>query len=147
MTAIKLYFTPNSFQKKYSLIAFCKIKTTNRNITKLKSQKRILLRYCGKKSNNPNKSVLSPTKARPISGSAPPYSLRIDFPERMYKNKATKSPKIIYPYGFTYLALDIKIRYIQRNPLAKVNTKTSETNPNKKIFTASNPLKEAWVIG
>ena len=38
---------------------------------------------------------LIPTNAKPISGKAPPYSLSIDFPERMYKNKAINSPKKI----------------------------------------------------
>ena len=56
---------------------------------------RICLRYFGINKSKPNNIVFKETKAIPISGSEPPYSCRIDFPERIYNNKQTKSPKII----------------------------------------------------
>ena len=38
---------------------------------------RMLARYFGKKSNNPNKIVFKAIKPIPIEGKAPPYSLRM----------------------------------------------------------------------
>jgi hypothetical protein len=62
-------------------MAFCNIKTTNKNITKAKSQY-LILSLCFGRSRNPKKSFM-PTKAKPILGNAPPYSFSIDFPEAM----------------------------------------------------------------
>ena len=78
---MKLYFTPNSFQKKNSLIAFCKINKTYKKITKAKSQNLILVLCFGKKRNNENKNVLIETKINTILGKAPPYSSKILFPD------------------------------------------------------------------
>ena len=72
-----MYLTPNSFQNKYSLIAFCMMQTTNINRTNENIQNLNLFLYFGKNKNNPNNKVLIEIKAIPISGKAPPYSFRM----------------------------------------------------------------------
>jgi phage tail protein X len=61
------------------------------------NQNLICLRYFGRKSNNPNKSVLIAIKLIAIAGKALPYSLSMVLPDETYSNKVTSSPKIIYP--------------------------------------------------
>ena len=102
-----------------------------------------MLLYFGRNNNNPNSSVLSPMKAIPISGKAPPYSFKIVFPKATYKNKLTSKPKIIYPVGFRYFELDIKIKYNHSKPPKTVKTKKSESIPNVKILIVSKPENEA----
>ncbi|GEC70560.1 hypothetical protein FFL01_00990 [Flavobacterium flevense] len=74
-------------------MAFCKIKTTYKNITKANNPYRILSRFPGKKSNKENKNVLIPMKIKPTLAKPPPYSVSMDFPDKMYKNSATNNPK------------------------------------------------------
>ena len=80
---MKLYLTPNSFQKKNSLTAFCIINKTNKNIVKENKAKRIVLLYFSVNNKAAKNNVFKPTKAKPISGKTPPYSLKILFPERI----------------------------------------------------------------
>jgi hypothetical protein len=65
----------------------------------------------------------------------------------MYKNKLTSSPKMIYPEGFRYLELDIKIKYNHKTPPNTVKTKLSEMIPRVKILIVSIQEKVACVIG
>jgi hypothetical protein len=62
-------------------MAFCNIKTTNKNITKAK--KYLILSLCFGRKVEVQIKVFMPTKAKPILGNAPPYSFSIDFPEAM----------------------------------------------------------------
>jgi hypothetical protein len=54
----------------------------------------ILLLYLGKKSINPNKMAFKETKAIPISGKEPPYSCKMDLPDKRYNKSKISNPKI-----------------------------------------------------
>jgi hypothetical protein len=85
--------------------------------------------------------------AIPISGKAPPYSLRMVFPNATYKNKLTNAPKTIYPVGCKYFELEINSKYSHRKLLKTIKTKLSETTPKINILNISIPEKLACVIG
>ena len=53
----------------------------------------------------------------------------------------------MYPKGFWYFALEIKIRYSHKKLLIDIKTKISETRPNERIFAISNAEKEDCVMG
>jgi hypothetical protein len=69
------------------------------------------------------------------------------FPKATYKNKLTSNPKMIYPNGFKYFELEIKIKYNHKNPLNTVKIILSERIPRLNIFMVSNQENEAWVMG
>ena len=50
-------------------------------MVKENNTKRIFFLYFSKNNNRANRIVLIPIKANPISGSTPPYSLKMLFPE------------------------------------------------------------------
>jgi hypothetical protein len=68
-------------------------------------------------------------------------------PEATYKNNAIKTPRMMYPEGLLYFKLEIKIKYIHKNILATIKTKTSDINPKVKIFRLSKNVNELCVIG
>src|SRR5574343_118931 len=101
------------------------INKTNRKRVKENNTKRIFFLYFSKNNNRANRIVLSPTKANPISGSTPPYSLKMLFPDNIYSRMDTNTPKIIYPNGFLYFVLEIKIRYNHNKEPISIKTKRS----------------------
>ena len=54
---------------------------------------------------------------------------------------------MIYPYGFIYFELDIKIRYNHKNALAIIKINKSDRNPKVNILIVSIIENEACVIG
>jgi hypothetical protein len=53
----------------------------------------------------------------------------------------------MYPKGFRYFELDIKIRYNHKKELTIVKINRSDRNPKETIFIISIIEKEACVIG
>jgi hypothetical protein len=53
----------------------------------------------------------------------------------------------MYPIGFKYFELEIKIRYSHKKPLTKMKINVSDNTPKKNILKISIALNDVCVIG